>query len=147
MENYKDIWVAVYGAIFNSNNQLLIVKRADHDTMPGMWEIPGGSLEYNEKVDDAIAREVKEEAGLDVDVLHPILVHSGPSSRVPEKQVLRIAFECLIKDQNQVITLSPDHSEYKWMSLEDKEGLYFSEFLEDMLKNSRFIKKLVELGE
>jgi len=145
MEEGKDIWVAVYGAIFNEKGEVLIIRRASHDSHPNMWELPGGSMEHGEKVDEGIKREVKEEVGLDVRVRYPILVHSGMSSRVPDEQVVRIVFDCKLLDPNQQITLSPDHVEARWFKLEDKENIVMSEFLIDMMKNSSFLRRLIQL--
>lgn len=146
MDN-RDIWVTVYGAIFNEKGEVLIVRRAPHDMHPNMWELPGGSLEYGEKVDEAVKREVKEEVGLDVKVRYPVLVHSGMSTRIPDKQVVRIAFDCKLFDITQPIQLSPDHVEHRWMSLEEKDNITMSEFLADMMKNSSFLRKLIKLGK
>lgn len=147
MEEGKDIWVAVYGAIFNEKGEVLIIRRAAHDTHPNMWELPGGSIEHGEKVDEAVKREVSEEVGLGVRVRYPILVHSGMSVRVPEKQIVRIVFDCVMLDPQQPITLSPDHVESRWMKLEDRENLVMSEFMVDMMNNSSFLRKLIKLGK
>lgn len=51
--------------------KILLVKR---DTVPfkGYWALPGGRKEPSEKVEQTAIREVKEETGLDVDVVQVI---------------------------------------------------------------------------
>jgi len=51
--------------------RILLVKR---DTLPfkGYWALPGGRAEPEEKVEHTIVREVKEETGLDVEIVRKI---------------------------------------------------------------------------
>ena len=46
---------------------MLLVKRA-HEPLKGEWSLPGGAVEVGETLEAALAREVLEETGLDVDV-------------------------------------------------------------------------------
>ena len=67
--------VAVKSFIINDNNELLILKRSkDAGHMAEIWEIPGGRLEIGENPISGLKREIKEETGLDIDVLHPFNV-------------------------------------------------------------------------
>jgi 8-oxo-dGTP diphosphatase len=52
-------------------NKILLIKR---DTVPfkGYWALPGGRSEPGETVEQTIVREVKEETGLDVEVVRKI---------------------------------------------------------------------------
>lgn len=59
------VHVAV-AAIVNNKNQVLIAKRPNHVHQGGLWEFPGGKLEDNETVDQALVREIKEELNISV---------------------------------------------------------------------------------
>jgi ADP-ribose pyrophosphatase YjhB (NUDIX family) len=48
-------------------DRVLLVRRAN-EPRKGEWSLPGGAVEVGETIDTAIAREVREETGLDVDV-------------------------------------------------------------------------------
>ncbi|KAF2019360.1 hypothetical protein BU24DRAFT_459042 [Aaosphaeria arxii CBS 175.79] len=56
------------GAVFNDKDQLLLVQRAKEElAFANFWEIPGGKVDdTDETILHAVAREVKEETGLDV---------------------------------------------------------------------------------
>ncbi|WP_027624295.1 (deoxy)nucleoside triphosphate pyrophosphohydrolase [Clostridium lundense] len=59
--------VQVVGAIIeNENNEILCALRSTNMTLPNCWEFPGGKVEKNEKVSDAIIREIKEELNCDI---------------------------------------------------------------------------------
>src|SRR5690348_7509587 len=71
MKAGKDyIGVGVGAAIFNKEGKLLITlrgKKAKNER--GKWEIPGGSVEWGETFAQAIVREIKEELGIEIEVL------------------------------------------------------------------------------
>jgi len=50
-------------------------------SMHGKWDILGGKLEYGEAPEEAVAREVKEESGLDVKVV-AMLPCAFPSGKI-----------------------------------------------------------------
>jgi 8-oxo-dGTP diphosphatase len=52
------------GAIIKKNNKILLTKR-NISPYKNYWCLPGGHVEWREKVESAIKREVKEETGLD----------------------------------------------------------------------------------
>ncbi len=55
----------VAGIIFNpEKTQVYITKRHDNAHKGGFWEFPGGKVEDNESVSDAIERELFEEIGI-----------------------------------------------------------------------------------
>lgn len=77
-----------------------MVKRAMTDSYPGRWEYPGGKVDPGETAWQALVREVKEETGLDIQVI---------------SFVTRNEWFCMMKDPRQEVKLSPEHSDYKWI--------------------------------
>lgn len=53
------------GAVIVNDGKALIVKRAN-DPYKGQWSIPGGRVELGETLAEAVQREIREEAGLEV---------------------------------------------------------------------------------
>jgi mutator protein MutT len=47
-------------------HKLLIDRRLPTGSLPGVWEFPGGKLEPGESAQECIAREIREELGLNV---------------------------------------------------------------------------------
>jgi 8-oxo-dGTP diphosphatase len=55
------------GAVILDGDRVLVIKRA-HEPLKGQWSLPGGGVELGETLERAVAREVQEETGLDVEV-------------------------------------------------------------------------------
>lgn len=53
------------GAVAVENGRLLLIHRGQ-DPGRGLWSVPGGRVDAGETLAEAIVREVREEAGLDV---------------------------------------------------------------------------------
>ena len=58
--------VAVAGVVFIEGRVLLIKRR--FEPLAGRWSLPGGAVEVGETLAEGLAREMKEETGLDVEV-------------------------------------------------------------------------------
>ncbi len=54
------------GAVIVQDGRVLLVRRGS-EPLKGHWTLPGGVLEVGETLAAGVAREVKEETGLDVD--------------------------------------------------------------------------------
>lgn len=54
------------GVVFNDSGQVLIAKRLAHQHQGDCWEFPGGKIEANETVGQALKRELFEEVGITV---------------------------------------------------------------------------------
>ena len=60
--------IQVTAAIFYKNGKYLICQRAHDDTLPLLWEFPGGKIERGEQPHDALRRELDEELGIDATI-------------------------------------------------------------------------------
>lgn len=79
----KVIHVAV-GVVVREDGRILIARRPDHLHMGGRWEFPGGKVEEGETVQQALARELREEVALEVRQLQPLteIRHDYPEKTV-----------------------------------------------------------------
>jgi mutator protein MutT len=66
--SYPSRPVVGVGAILLDGDQVLLVRRG-RPPLAGMWSIPGGGVELGESLSEAVAREVREECGLEVRVI------------------------------------------------------------------------------
>jgi A/G-specific adenine glycosylase len=54
--------------VINSKGRILVAQRHAEDMLGGLWEFPGGKQESGETIQQCIARELKEELGIAVEV-------------------------------------------------------------------------------
>ena len=87
----SDTPVEVAIALVWQGDRLLITRRAANVHLGGMWELPGGKCEPGEDAAGCVAREVREELGIEVEVLRarPIIEH-----RYRDRVVRLHPFDC-----------------------------------------------------
>jgi mutator protein MutT len=83
--------VEVAAALVFREGKLLITRRFADAHMGGLWEFPGGKKELAESYEECLARELKEELGIEVEVgeLFETITH-----RYPDKGVLLKFYKC-----------------------------------------------------
>ncbi len=59
--------------IVNTNKEVLLALRQSHQHQGDLWEFPGGKMEENESVYDALVREINEEIGLTISSAHVLV--------------------------------------------------------------------------
>lgn len=60
--------IRVVAAVIAHEGKYLITQRRPTAVLSGMWEFPGGKVEPGETEEQALAREVRERLGVDVEV-------------------------------------------------------------------------------
>ncbi len=85
----KRVHVAA-AVIRGADQRILIARRGDTQHQGGLWEFPGGKVEPGETVQAALARELREELGIEVSLARPLIkVHHDYA----DKQVLLDVWE------------------------------------------------------
>jgi 8-oxo-dGTP diphosphatase len=70
------IGVGVGAIILNDKSEVFLAKRGKKaKNERGTWEFPGGGVEFGEKLEDAIKREMFEEYGVEIEVIHQLNTH------------------------------------------------------------------------
>ncbi|SRR5258706_3648846 len=126
------------GFIQNNKGEFLLVKRSkDDDFLPDLWELPGGGIDFGEEPQKGLQREIKEECGLDVEVSFPLCVHTYPMIKdANEIQRIEITFLCKLKDVNQSVVLSFEHSDYKWIAEREVHAFELSDYMRRVVNDS-----------
>lgn len=64
------IGVSAGAMIFNSKRELFLSKRSQKTkNEKGCWETPGGSVDFGETLEQAVKREIKEEYGVEIEII------------------------------------------------------------------------------
>jgi 8-oxo-dGTP diphosphatase len=121
---------ATGAVIVNENNEILILQRSmDDDFLPGDWDIPGGGLDYGEEPEEGVKREVLEECGLEIEVGRPI---KASTYYIGEIQRIDVSYLCKAKNPFN-IKLSHEHSDFKWLKLEEMETFNLNPYIRKIL--------------
>lgn len=80
--------------IFDPAGRVLLVRRK-HEPFAGSHALPGGFVEMGETVEGACRREVREEAGIEVDDLSLVGVYSDPK-RDPRGHMVSVAYATVL---------------------------------------------------
>lgn len=107
-------------ALINHQNRFLILKEEMHKGE--VWDLPGGKIEYGESPEKALAREIKEELDMEVDIRHSVGVWYFYSQN-NNHQVICHTFLCEPKGEMKIDTThnpADEHfSELKWLTIEE----------------------------
>ncbi|WP_217269775.1 NUDIX hydrolase [Neobacillus endophyticus] len=130
----NSIVVVVKGLILH-NGKVLIVKRAAEDEVGGgTWECAGGKIEFGEELEAALRREIKEEVGLDV--TFDRILYATTFNTHPSRQVVILTYLC--HGDHQEVSLSKEHSAYKWTTKDQLRYLLSPGIVSDFEKNKVF---------
>jgi 8-oxo-dGTP diphosphatase len=121
----KQVRVALK-AIVMRPGEVLVLHRSDKEEVHSeMWDIPGGRMHWGEEPLLALAREIKEETGLEVQILDPVSVWQFQAS--PELQVVGVTFRALFRSGS--VVLGAEHDDYRWVRLEEVKDLHMEQSL------------------
>src|SRR6478672_3038325 len=107
------------GAVILDGNRVLLVRRA-HEPLKGEWSLPGGAVELGETLAQSLAREVREETGLEIRV-GPVVevldrVHRAADGRIEYHYVL---VDYLCAPIGGRLAPGSDADDACWASVED----------------------------
>ena len=112
-------FIPVTAGIITLRGKILLIRRSRISNWPGMWEVPRGKCDkqnIDKSIYDCLRREVKEECGLDIQIVRYI----GTFAYVADKgkrESIQYNFLCTPKRMNQKIVLNPkEHDDHKWVS-------------------------------
>jgi ADP-ribose pyrophosphatase YjhB (NUDIX family) len=100
--------LGAFGLILDDYDRVLLCHRRDYD----LWNLPGGGVETGETPWQAVIREIKEETGLEAEIIH----FSGVYSK-PDKNELVFAFVC--RPVGGKISLNDEADRIEYFSLTD----------------------------
>jgi 8-oxo-dGTP diphosphatase len=107
------------------SGRILLLKRSENIAfLPGVWEDIGGRLKQFEEPEEALRREVREESGLEIEIIRPInIFHLFHGERNADNEMIIITYWC--RSHSDHVVLSHEHSHYRWLA--PREALRLAE--------------------
>ncbi len=112
----KQVYVGMAALIEKDGKYLIMKRSAERDFEPNTWETVTGRLEADESPNVGIVREVKEETGLDVEVIMPVdtgFFYRGGK----EFPMVFISYYC--KHIKGEVKLDWEHTEFDWITIDE----------------------------
>lgn len=111
------------------NGGKVLVMRDPRVADKALWELPGGRLNEDEIPEEGLAREIKEELGIDV-LVGKVVYLTQFFQYSENRNALMIAYLAVLTDENAELVLDADEvAEIKWVSKDDYQTLtYFKEY-------------------
>jgi 8-oxo-dGTP diphosphatase len=98
--------------------RVLLIKRGDHPFM-GRWALPGGFVNMNEGLDEAAARELKEETGIDGIYMEQLYTW-GAVGRDPRTRVISCSYLSLVDAESLQVTAGDDAADARWFTVQEE---------------------------
>lgn len=133
MASKRPTWIPVVTAMIRKGPYVLVGQRPEGHTLAGQWEFPGGKVEIGESPEEALARELNEELGIEAQIgsIKMACTHS-----YPEVGILLVFFEVQFwKGEPKPV----HHSELKWVLPEELKNLNIPE------ANRRLLPTILEI--
>lgn len=109
---------------FDGIEKVFLAKRAmTKKFFPGVYELPGGHIDFGEDILDGLKREVREELGKDIVVGDPFSVFSY-MNEVKGAHSIEVCYFAQFVGELDDVKLEPaDHVEWGWFA-EDEERVF-----------------------
>ena len=106
--------ILVKGFVIKEDKLLIVRRSSKEEFNPEQWVLPGGHVEEGEKIEEAVVREIKEEVGINIDV---IKINSVWKFKAKEKELefIGVTFLCSAKENS--IKLNEEIGSYEWIDL------------------------------
>lgn len=100
----------------SSPERVLLIRRGEHPYM-NSWALPGGFVDPGESVEQAAARELHEETGIDAPLLRSLGVFSRPG-RDPRGWIISCAFTSRLETSLDTPRFGEDAIDARWFEVE-----------------------------
>lgn len=113
----------VFGYDPDEGVSVLLIKRK-YEPFQKFWALPGGLVLDEESLEEAVRRELHEEAGVDVTYLEQLYTFGKPD-RDPRNRVLSVTYYGLVRPKDFQISAQTDAEDVAWFNMKKLPRLAF----------------------
>ena len=135
---YPHFALTVDAVVFSKSDAgliVLLIRRAD-EPFKDCWAFPGGFVNIDEVIDDAVYRELEEETNISNVSLKRFDIFDA-INRDPRERTVSVVYYGLINDSNEPVKAGDDAKDAKWFSINNLPELVFD--------HSMILKKILEV--
>lgn len=128
--------------IINDKSEVLVLTLGKHLKYPEKSyrpDLPGGIVDSGESEQLAVIREVQEECGIDLDASKVKLAYAETAYYEKENKSVTKLLYITHLDNTPSITLSWEHSDYKWVPISELQTIdlrpFFNEAIQYLITN------------
>ncbi len=115
------------GALIIEGERILLVERG-REPLKDYWSLPGGAVETGEKLEQALRREIREETGLEIEILSLLEIYERimlDDEGRPEYHYVLMDYVCRVAGGE--LHAADDASRAAWFTQEELSGLKITE--------------------
>ena len=127
MKTLQDIKIAVDAIVFGyQNNQIYILLiQQKFGTSQSIWALPGGLVQNEESLLDAVQRELNEETNVKVNYLEQLFTFGDDVFRDSRNRVISVAYFALVDAKKLEIKSDTDAENVNWFRIDEIPNLAF----------------------
>jgi len=109
---------------FDGTEKIFLPKRANTKKfLPGVYELPGGHIDFGEDIVTGLTREIKEEFEADIAIGDPFASFTYSNDVKGSHSVEVIYFATFTSPVEDIVLHPEDHSEYGWFAENELEKI------------------------
>ncbi len=110
--------------LFDGIEKVFLPRRAETKKfLPGIYNLPGGHIDFDENIPEGLKREIREEFNMKINVGDPFFVFTYTNNIKKSHSVEIIYFARFVSPIEKINLNANDHSDYKWLSQEEVKQL------------------------
>ncbi|MFZ3077981.1 MAG: NUDIX domain-containing protein [Candidatus Aenigmatarchaeota archaeon] len=137
-DSIHKIEVHVAGFCFDGNKVLVLKRSPSRKIYPNLWECGGGAVWPGENFEEALKREMKDEAGVIVKPVMSLKTYQIIVSDSEQKNIPGLRFVCKFLGfvNGKEPQISAEHTEWKWIAVDKLDGLDFIPGVKEDIKEA-----------
>ena len=134
--SYPEKPVIGVGALVFKNDSFLLIKRGK-PPLAGTWSLPGGGVKPFENLQHAVIREVKEECGIDIEVINLIkefeYIEREDDGRV---RYHYIVFDFKAQYKGGTLLSSSDALDARWVHIDELPNYHLTRAVKEIIQDA-----------